>query len=122
MLSRYGMSAVLALTLAYPAFAGPSPAQANDTTHGTVLAQAGGVHGADPMDGKNRSGPEGYVWAPLNRDQAPSGTSPTEAKGQKNREALDQRPVPDTSKTLSPGADPGTPMRTPDAGKAVNKP
>jgi hypothetical protein len=87
-----------------------------------AFAQAGGVHGADPMDGKNRSGPEGYVWAPLSRDQSPSGTAPTEAKGQPNRAALDARPVPDTSKNLSPGADPGTAMPTPNTGKAVSKP
>src|SRR4051812_38519805 len=105
MSSRYGVSALLALALTYPALAGPP---AFHTIDGAVLAQAGGVHGADPMDGKNRSGPEGYVWAPISRDQAPSGTAPTEAQGQPNRSALDARPVPDTSKNLSPGQDPGT--------------
>jgi hypothetical protein len=117
MSSRYGFSAILALTLTYSAL----PAGATELD-AVVLAQAGGVHGQDVMEGKNRSGPEGYVWAPLDRDKAPSGTSPTEAKGQPNRHALDQRPVPDTSKNLSPGNDPGTAMPTPNTGKATNKP
>ena len=117
MSSRYRLSAILAFTLNYPALAAPAA-----EPHAIVLAQAGGVKGADPMDGKNRSGPEGYVWAPINRDKAPSGTSPTEAKGQPNRQALYRRPVPDTSKNLSPGNDPGTAMPTPNTGKATNKP
>jgi hypothetical protein len=122
MSNRYGMSAALALALTYPTLANALAVQAVDLPHAIVLAQAGGVHGADPMDGKNRSGPEGYVWAPITRDQSPSGTSPTEAKGQPNRSALDARPVPDTGKSLSPGQDPGTAMPTPNTGKAVGKP
>ena len=112
------LSAVLALTLVYPALAGPPVTP----PHAIVLAQAGGVKGADPIEGKNRSGPDGYTWAPISRDQAPSGRSPTEAKGQPNRQTLDHRPVSDTGKNLSPGNDPGTAMPTPNTGKATNKP
>ena len=38
-----------------------------------LVAQAGGLHGTEPSDERNRSGPNGYVQAPIPRDEAPSG-------------------------------------------------
>jgi hypothetical protein len=87
-----------------------------------LVAQAGGLHGTEPSDERNRSGPNGYVQAPIPRDEAPSGPSATETRGNTNRSTLPTRGVPETGKALSPGQDPGTAMPTPNTGKTVNTP
>lgn len=80
----------------------PLPAQ-------TLLAQAGGVHGQDVMEDRNKAGPDGAVQAPIPRVDAPSGSAPGEANP--NRSADTQnRPVPDTGRHLTPGQNPATPM------------
>jgi len=80
-----------------------------------ALAQAGGVKGQDVM--QDRAGPDGWVQAPIPRDQAPSGAAPGEGKPNKSAES-GRGNVPDTGKRLTPGQDPGTPMGSPSSGPA----
>ena len=65
-----------------------------------ALAQAGGVKGQDVM--QDRAGPDGWVQAPIPRDQAPSGAAPGEGKPNKSAES-GRGNVPDTGKRLRPG-------------------
>jgi len=72
-------------------------------------AQQKPIAGADVMGDKGRSGPDGWSWAPVTRDQGASekaaGQSATNASAAPNAQ-----PDPNAGKTLAAGDDPGTPM------------
>ena len=70
-----------------------------------AVAQTDPIKGADVMGDKNRSGPDGWVQAPVTRDQAPAAA--TKAAGET------KTTVGATSashQVMSPGEDPGTPV------------
>ena len=78
---------------------------------GAVWAQATPLKGADVMGDKNRSGPDGWVQAPITRDEAPQ--LKTKAAGEPPSQAAS---VPPSHKQLNPGDDPGTPIGNPGTG------
>lgn len=85
----------------------PSPSRAADPPAGGAP-----LHGADVMDGKDKPGQDGWSWAPVPKTQAAGKSGQTPGEGKTTERANDgSRPVPDTGKHLSPGQDPGTPLR-----------
>lgn len=61
------------------------------------------IKGSSALDGKGRSGPDGWSWAPQTRDQAPTDKSSHAAD-------LNSKGGTTPTKTFAPGDDPGTPM------------
>jgi len=85
-----------------------------------AAASANPIHGADPMSGKDRSGPDGWSWAPVSRTQGASASAPGQA--QSNQEnAARQAKVPATN-SQAPGKDPGAPIATRQPGPAGTVP
>lgn len=66
------------------------------------------IHGVTVMGDKGRSGPDGWVQAPVTRDQAPVGKAPGETEAAVHS-APDSQASGDAGKSLPPGQDPGTP-------------
>lgn len=96
-------------TIAVGVMTGSLVAQAADPPADPASVQAP-VKGLDVMGDKNRTGPDGWSWAPQVRDQAPADKSNrTAANG---RGDTNSQPGPDTGKKLAPGDDPGTPAAT----------
>ncbi len=77
--------------------AGPDPAAVQDPIQGTTV-----------MGDKGRSGPDGWVQAPITRDQAPAGKAPGETDAAVHS-ALNAQASDGAGKSLPPGQDPGTP-------------
>ena len=69
------------------------------------------VKGSDVMGDKGRSGPDGWAWAPVTRDQSASDKAPGETASAV-RSAPNAQASNDAGKALSPGQDPGTPAAT----------
>ena len=76
------------------------------------------IKGVDVMGDKGRSGPDGWAWAPVTRDQSPTDKAAGETDA-KTREAPNRQASNDAGKSLSPGQDPGTPAVTQNAGPGV---
>jgi len=98
MLVRPGHFAVLALGLCFI----PPLAQAANPSQQTPIV------GQDVMGDKSRSGPDGWSWAPMTRNQAPSGRAPGQTEA-RIKAAPDARAAPGEGKTLPAGQDPGAP-------------
>ena len=84
-------------------------------------APPGGVVGADTMGDKNRSGPDGWVQAPITRDQAPAQRAQAAGEGQAQQSAStgstpNRTPGGSQPPPLPPGQDPGTPVAAEPAG------
>ena len=69
------------------------------------------IKGSDVMGDKGRSGPDGWSWAPVTRDQAPAGKAPGETTAAVHG-APNAMPSSGAGKSLPPGQDPGTPAAT----------
>ncbi len=67
------------------------------------------VVGSDVMGDKSRSQPDGWAWAPVTRDQAPSAPAAGQSQGSKPVPPNAQ-PASNEGKALTPGQDPGTPI------------
>ena len=67
------------------------------------------VAGSDVMGDKSRSQPDGWAWAPVTRDQAPSAPAAGQSQGGKPVPPNAQ-PASNEGKALKPGDDPGTPV------------
>lgn len=67
------------------------------------------VAGSDVMGDKSRSQPDGWAWAPVTRDQAPSAPAAGQSQGSKPVPPNAQ-PASNEGKALKPGDDPGTPV------------
>jgi hypothetical protein len=65
------------------------------------------VQGQDAMSDRGRTGPDGWSWAPVTRDQAPTGPSPAASANRGG--APNTQPGPMEGRQLPPGEDPGTP-------------
>lgn len=121
-MSRRSLLPVLAAALVLGGLAA-SPVMAQGRPAPMLLAQAtspaadpGQQPGTTPIKGesvmgdKGRSGPDGWSWAPVSRDD-------TAAKGTGKGQSADQmtngtRPVAATTTSAAAGTDPGTPMAT----------
>ncbi len=93
------------LALALGASLAGHVAYADETAHQDPIA------GADVMSDKGRSGPDGWSWAPVTRNEAPSGKAPGQTAANTDA-APNAQPDPGAGKKLAPGDDPGTPMAT----------
>lgn len=82
------------------------------------------VVGSDVMGDKSRSGPDGWAWAPVTRDQSASSSAPAAGEdGKKSQASPNTQPAPNEGKTLPPGQDPGTPIASGvDGPAALQKP
>ncbi len=82
------------------------------------------VVGSDVMGDKSRSGPDGWAWAPVTRDQSASASTPAAGEdGKKSQVPPNAQPAPNEGKTLPPGQDPGTPIASgSDSPAALQKP
>ena len=76
------------------------------------------IKGASVMGDKGRSGPDGWAWAPVTRDQSPTGKAAGETQASVQA-APNAKPASGASPTLPPGQDPGTPA-TPTSGPGVS--
>jgi len=74
-------------------------------------AQQTPIAGQSVLGDKSRSGPDGWSWAPIARDQAAAGKAPGQTDATV-KAALNAQPGGDHGTNLPPGADPGTPART----------
>ncbi len=101
-----------------PAAAAPAGAGAQ-TLSGTAAA-ADPIQGADAMSGKDRSGPDGWSWAPVSRTQGASADAPGEKASDTHRAAQQSRVAGTIDQ--SPGADPGAPLDTRQPGPAGTVP
>lgn len=123
--------AVPVLAVAAVLLAGPGsilPAHAQSATPAAdgrqdrsgAAAAADPIRGADSMSGKDRSGPDGWSWAPVSRTQGASADAPGEKKSDVQH-ASQQAKVPATG-SQAPGEDPGAPMPTRQPGPAGTVP
>lgn len=88
---------------------------------GVALGLAGTALAADPtpdpikgstvMGDKGRSGPDGWSWAPVTRDQGAGAAAPGAGTQTPNKQ-----PDPQAGRSLPPGQDPGTPATAASAG------
>jgi hypothetical protein len=69
------------------------------------------IAGQDVMGDKSRSGPDGWSWAPITRNQAASGRAPGQTEAN-IKAAPDARTASGEGKTLPAGQDPGAPAAT----------
>lgn len=76
---------------------------AGPVVHAADEAQQAPIAGQDAMGDKSRSGPDGWSWAPVTRDQAPAG----HAAGQ-DQATPNTRVGSNEGKTLPHGQDPGS--------------
>ncbi|WP_158809320.1 hypothetical protein [Beijerinckia sp. L45] len=72
-----------------------------------ILAQTNPIHGADPTDDKGRSGPDGWVQAPVSRDAAANGSAKAPGESATSQTATGVTSA--GSKPMTSGEDPGTP-------------
>ncbi len=79
--------------------------------HADETAQQAPIAGADVKGDKGRTGPDGWSWAPVTRNEAPSDKAPGQSAANAGS-APNTQPDPGAGKTLAPGDDPGTPMAT----------
>ncbi len=70
----------------------------------SVLAQTAPIKGATVMGDKDRSGPDGWVQAPVTRDEAPAASQKSAGEPPKAKAAM----APPPSKPMAPGDDPST--------------
>lgn len=104
-----GPALTLAQTSPPPAIPVPTPQNSPQT----VPAGTAPIAGAEVMSDKNRSGPDGWVFAPVNRTESFSGSSPSENSGKNQRTDVTQTaPAPYSSRPMPAGEDPGTPAST----------
>ena len=76
------------------------------------------IQGASVLGDKGRSGPDGWAWAPVTRDQSASGKAQGETAANVNS-APNAHASNDAGKSLPPGQDPGTPAATSASGPGV---
>lgn len=106
---------ILVGVIAAPAARAADPAPSANAPPPSAPLVKDGIVGADVTSDRNRSGPDGWSWAPTTRNQSFSGKAPgeTEASVHDTPSAKpDAAGKPDDSSTkkLAPGDDPGTPL------------
>ena len=67
-----------------------------------------GIVGSDVMGDRNRTGPDGWSWAPVTRDQTAAGSGAGETAENLKKAPNASTAGPET-KPIAPGDDPGTP-------------
>ena len=112
---------VLAMSSAHSQGAAtPTPAADGAQDRSGAAAAADPIKGVDAMSGKDRSGPDGWSWAPVSRSQGASADAPGE-KNTNQQHAAQQAKVPSTG-SQAPGEDPGAPLETRQPGPAGTVP
>lgn len=95
----------LGLAVAFGLVANAQPGWADDPK------PQDGIVGSGVMGDKGRSGPDGWSWAPVTRDQGAGSKGPGQEASAAGK-TPNAQPDRGAGKTLKPGDDPGTPMVT----------
>ena len=96
--------------------AAATPAAAGAQDRSGAAAAAAPIQGVDAMSGKDRSGPDGWSWAPVSRTQGASADAPGEKSSDAHRESQQSKVAGTIDQSL--GADPGAPLDTRQPGPA----
>jgi hypothetical protein len=107
--------ALLMASFLAPASTTPRPPAA-----AILLAQTNPIKGADPMGDKGRSGPDGWIQAPIARDAAASGSDKAPGETQPSRASTPSKPAAEGQ--MKAGDDPGTPTDPTKADSPGNAP
>jgi hypothetical protein len=93
-------------TLLMSSLLGSSPAAVQPLTPHLLFAQTDPIKGSDTMGDKGRSGPDGWIQAPVARDAAASGSD--KAPGETKQGQTSTASKSAGNKPMNPGDDPGT--------------